>query len=167
MHLPSRREVRALLAATVTVAALDLSYVWVLWVLIRQRLTTQALLQSIATGLLGRDAYQGGPPTAILGGVLHLLIAGIWCTIFWLILSQAGRLRAIASQPVGLAVVGIGYGMVVWWCMDLVVLPLSRARPVPVHSWTFLINTVQHAIMIGLPIALIVGGTMTVRLQRA
>jgi hypothetical protein len=169
MRLPSRAEVRALLTATVTVAALDLSYVWVLWVLIRQRITTEQLLQSIATGLLGRDAYQGGPPTAILGGALHLLIAAIWCTIFWLILSRAGRLRAIASQPVGLAIVGICYGMLVWWGMDLVVLPLSRARPVPIESWTFVINTVQHAIMIGLPIALIVGGTMTARtrLQRS
>ena len=163
IHLPNRAELRALLLATLTVAALDLSYVWVLWVLIRQKITTEQLLQSIATGLLGRGAYQGGPPTAVLGGVLHVLIAGIWCTIFWLILSRAGRIRTFASRPLGLAVVGICYGMFVWWCMDLVVLPLSRARPVPLVSWTFLVNTVQHAIMIGFPIALIIGGTMTAR----
>lgn len=163
MRLPSRAEARALLGATATVALLDIGYVWVLWVLIRQKITTQQLLQSIATGLLGRDAYQGGPPTALLGGVLHVIIACIWCSIFWLILSRAPRLRAFASQPMGLALVGLGYGMLVWWCMDLVVLPLSRARPVPVASWTFAINTVQHAIMIGLPIALIIGGTLTAR----
>jgi hypothetical protein len=35
------------------------------------------------------------------------------------------------------------------------VLPLSRARPVPFLSWTFAINSLQHACMVGLPIALI------------
>jgi hypothetical protein len=161
MRLPSRGELRAVLAATAIVALLDISYVWVLWVLVRQKITTQQLLQSIATGLLGKGAYEGGPPTALLGAVLHVIIAGIWCSLFWLILSRAPRLRAVASRPTGLALVGLGYGMLIWWCMDLVVLPLSRARPVPVESWTFAVNTVQHAIMIGLPIALIIGTTLT------
>ncbi len=156
-----RAERRAVLAASATVAALDLAYVWVLWVLVRQRLTTRELLQSIATGLLGREAYQGGWLTVVLGGTLHGLIAVIWCTIFWVALRISPRVRAIAGRPAGLAIVGVGYGMLVWWCMDLIVLPLSRARPVPFPSWTFAINTVQHALMVGLPMALIIGGQMT------
>lgn len=157
MTLPSRAEGRALAAAAFTVAALDLSYVWVLWVLIRQRITTEHLLQSIAAGLLGKDAYEGGAATAALGGVLHVLIAVIWCTIFWLLLSRAPRIRARVSHASGRVLVGLGWGALVWWLMDLVVLPLSRARPVPVDSSTFFINTAQHALMVGLPMALIIG----------
>lgn len=161
MPAPPRAGLRTMVIAILTVATLDLSYVWVLWVLVRQKITTEQLLQSIATGLLGREAYQGGPPTAFLGGVLHVLIAAIWCTIFWLLLRHLPRLGAIVARPRGRVLLGFAWGMVIWWCMDLIVLPLSRARPVPIGSGTFLVNTVQHGLMIGIPMALILGWRFT------
>jgi hypothetical protein len=49
------------------------------------------------------------------------------------------------------------FGMIVWTFMDLVVLRLSRAHSLPLSNPRFYFNLVQHALMIGLPIALIVG----------
>jgi hypothetical protein len=153
---PARRIARTGLAAA-TVASLDFLYVFVLWVLIRQRTTTQRLLQSIASGLLGREAYDGGATTAVLGGVLHALIALIWVVTFVLLLRALTPLQRLVGSPRGRVFLGLGYGVFVWWWMDLVVLPLSHARPTPFLSWVFVINTIQHALMVGLPIALIVG----------
>lgn len=144
-----------LLAATATVAVLDLSYVFVLWVLVRQKITTTQLLQSIATGLLGQAAYDGGTATALLGGALHVTIAFLWCTIYLTLVRRVAALQRAALDHAGRVVLGLGYGVVIWWCMDLVVLPLSRARPTPFLSWPFLINSLQHACMIGVPIVLI------------
>ncbi len=149
---------RPVAAAALVVALLDFSYVFVLWVLVRQRISTMQLLQSIATGLLGRSAFDGGWPAAALGGVLHLTVALSWAVVFDLALRTAPALASAVSSRRGRIVTGCGYGVFVWWCMDLVVLPLSRARPTPVLSSTFAINTVQHALMVGLPMALIIGG---------
>jgi hypothetical protein len=154
--LTERRGIgRRLAAAALTVAALDFSYVFILWVVVRQKVTTTQLLQSIATGLLGKGAYDAGTPAAVLGGMLHLSIALIWCLVYLTVVRLLPALRrVVASQPTR-TVFGLGYGVVIWWCMDLIVLPLSRARPVPFLSWTFAINSLQHACMVGLPIALI------------
>lgn len=148
---------RRVAAAAVTVALLDFSYVFVLWVLIRQKTTTVRLLQSIATGLLGPAAYDGGTASALLGGVLHVSIALIWCLIYLTMMRHAPTLRRLVSHRTGRTVLGLSYGVVIWWTMDLVVLPLSLAKPVPFLSWTFALNSCQHACMVGLPIALILG----------
>ena len=149
--------VRRLALAATTVALLDFSYVFVLWVLIRQKTTTVRLLQSIATGLLGPSAYDGGASTALLGGLLHLSIALIWCLVYLTLMHHLPTLRRLVSHRTGRIVLGLSYGVVIWWTMDLVVLPLSLAKPVPFLSWTFALNSCQHACMVGLPIALIIG----------
>ncbi len=152
-----RPVLRRLALASLTAAISDFSYVFVLWVLVRQKITTVQLLQSIATGVLGRAAYDGGPPTALLGGVLHLTIATIWSTLYLLLVRTLPRLRRGVETLGGRIGIGLAFGMLIWWCMDLIVLPLSQARATPFLSWNFLINSVQHAIMIGLPLSLWTG----------
>src|SRR5512143_760542 len=94
---PGRVIVRIGLAAA-TVALLDFLYVFVLWVVIRERISTQQLLQSIASGLLGREAYAGGPGTALLGAALHAMIALIWVVTFALAVRALAPLQRMIGS---------------------------------------------------------------------
>ena len=107
------------------------------------------ILQSVASGLLGSPAYQGGAGTAALGFVLHFLLMSIIAAIFYV---ASTRLRFLLARPV---LWGAIYGFLVYWVMNLVVLPLSAfpstVKFVPVVVITSLI---VHAFGIGVPIAL-------------
>ncbi|MBV8855585.1 MAG: hypothetical protein JOZ02_01370 [Acidobacteria bacterium] len=107
------------------------------------------VLQSVASGLLGAAAKEGGWATAALGGVLHFLIAFIWATVFWLLSRQ---LRFLVQHPV---VCGLLYGFAVYAFMYLVVLPLSAAYFKPTFTpYTVSLNGAGHMLLVGLPIAL-------------
>jgi len=107
------------------------------------------VLQSVAGGLLGRAAAEGGLATAALGAVLHLLIAFVWATVFWL---ASRKLRVLVRHPV---VCGLLYGAAVYFFMYFVVLPLSAIYFKPVFTlWTVLLNSAGHLLLVGLPIAL-------------
>ena len=58
----------------------------------------------------------------------------------------------------GTVLVGLAYGAAVWLLMDGVVLPLSRARVTPLTAPWFWIQLATHPFVVGLPIALVVGG---------
>ncbi|HET7602879.1 MAG TPA: hypothetical protein VFK36_07665 [Gemmatimonadales bacterium] len=156
--LPTRPSVAGRIAATaLIVAALDFFYVLVRWVWLTHALTVQELAQSIATGLLGRAAYDGGPATAVLGLGLHLLVAFGWTLVFFLLTARVAGLRKLISTMRGRMLLGLAWGPIIWLLMDFVVLPLSQAHPTPTSSPTFYINLLQHALMIGLPMAVLLG----------
>ncbi len=150
--IPIQRVIKGGLLAGV----IDISYVMVLWVLVLKKTTAMRIWQSIATGLLGKDAFQGGIPTAILGGVLHFSIALTWTVIYWQLYRRSPALRRITRSAGGAFVAGMLFGLCMWLVMDFVVLPLSRATSVPMQSWTFWANLAQHATMVGTAIALVV-----------
>ena len=107
------------------------------------------VLQSVASGLLGTAARDGGLATAALGGVLHFLIAFVWATVFWLL---SRKLRFLVQHPV---VCGLLYGFAVYAFMYLVVLPLSAAYFKPTFTpYTVSLNGAGHMLLVGLPIAL-------------
>jgi hypothetical protein len=107
------------------------------------------LLQSVASGLLGAAAFDGGLHTAMLGLFLHFLIALSAAAIFYL---AACRLRFLRSHAV---IAGIVYGLLIYGVMNLVVLPLS-AFPRKVNFAPLVLTTglLVHMFCIGLPIAL-------------
>jgi hypothetical protein len=107
------------------------------------------VLQSVASGLLGEAAKDGGPAAAALGAALHFLIAFVWATVFWL---ASRRLRVLVRRPV---VCGLLYGFAVYAFMYLVVLPLSAAYFKPTFTpYTVSLNGAGHMLLVGLPIAL-------------
>jgi hypothetical protein len=107
------------------------------------------VLQSVAGGLLGAAARDGGLATAALGALLHFLIAFIWATVYWL---ASRRLTFLVQHPV---VCGLLYGAAVYAFMYLVVLPLSAAYFKPSFAPSaVLLNTAGHMLLVGLPIAL-------------
>lgn len=108
------------------------------------------VFQSVAGGLIGREAARsGGMPTFILGTTLHFIIAGIWAALFW---ALSRRLPVLVKQAIP---AGLVYGLVVFYGMNLVVLPLSalqtKAWPPSLAPWPI----VAHMLLVGLPIALV------------
>jgi hypothetical protein len=107
------------------------------------------VLQSVASGLLGSRAYEGGVPVAVLGLVVHFILMLLIATIFFV---AARRITLLVRHPV---TAGALYGIAVYWVMNLVVLPLSafpgafRFVPMIVAA-----NLLVHAFLIGAPIAL-------------
>jgi uncharacterized membrane protein YagU involved in acid resistance len=107
------------------------------------------VLHAIASGVLGRDAYQGGAPAAALGLALHFLIAIGAATVYLL---ASRKLPVLLRRPVWC---GLAFGLAVWVFMYYVVLPITFARPNTIPAWPLLVNQLGiHAIGVGLPIAL-------------
>jgi|SRR5215472_1157438 len=108
------------------------------------------ILQGIASGLLGPSAFQGGTPVALLGGLLHFLIAFSAATVFYL----ASRKLEFLTQRAVLS--GAVYGVAVYTVMYWMVIPLSAIRRGP-FSWDATITAIViHIFCVGLPISLIV-----------
>ncbi len=109
------------------------------------------IFQSIASGLLGREAYQGGLPIALLGVGLHFFIAcGIVCTYYL----ASRKIPLLARRPVSC---GLAYGVVAFFVMNYVVVPLSAAPFSGKFSLpVFLNGVIGHALLVGLPSALAV-----------
>jgi uncharacterized membrane protein YagU involved in acid resistance len=104
------------------------------------------VLQSIAGGVQGREAFSGGWATAALGLALHFVIALGAAAVFCL---AAAKLPNLLRR---VWISGLAYGAVVWLVMNAVVVPLSalRGRFPPAHPWEGL---VAHLFLVGLPIA--------------
>lgn len=111
--------------------------------------TAIRLLQFVASGLIGQNAFTGGAATAALGLGLHFVIAFTLVTVFYFASRNFPLLRRYA------VVSGLVYGLIVFGVMNLIVLPLSAARPR--HSLTGdLIQIGIHMFIIGLPTSLLV-----------
>lgn len=108
------------------------------------------LLQGIAGGLLGPSTYKGGIPTALLGLALHFVIAFGAAAVFYL---GSRGLRFLVDQAV---VSGVLYGVAVYFFMQRVVVPLSRANRNPFSLKFMIIGVIIHICCVGLPIALTV-----------
>lgn len=103
---------------------------------------------AIAAGLLGRQAFQGGVGTWILGVSLHYLIAfsaaAIDCLASW-------KLEFLKPH---FLVCGLFYGIAVFLGMTLIVLPLSGLHAVGPYQLRQLIQGILvHMFLIGVPIA--------------
>ncbi len=138
---------RAISIAGFVVGALDITSA-----LLMARLrgsTATRLLQFVASGLVGRRAFDCGATTAALGLALHFLIAFGVVTIFYL----AGRkLSIVRARPIAS---GLAYGLIVFAVMNLVVLPLSASKPR--HALVpDLIQIAIHMFVIGLPTSLFI-----------
>ena len=112
--------------------------------------TPVRVLHAIASGVLGRDAYQGGVPAAGLGLGLHFLIAIGAATVYLL---ASRQLPVLLRRPV---ICGLTFGLAVWVFMYYVVLPITFGRPNTIPALPLLVNQLAiHAVGVGLPIALI------------
>lgn len=139
---------RAILYGTVVVGTLDLLDA-VIFFYLRTRVKPVAILHSIASGLLGPGAARaGGLSTAALGFFLHFLIAFIIVSIYSL---ARRRIPILRSRPV---VCGLAYGVIAYFVMTYVVVPMSNARSGgPFVLPVFINGILIHAFGVGLPAA--------------
>jgi uncharacterized membrane protein YagU involved in acid resistance len=107
------------------------------------------LLQTVASGLLGEAAFSGGLGSAVAGLLLHFAMAYAWAALF---VVAARRLPMLVRQPV---LSGIVFGVVVFFFMRLVVLPLSAfPYPVTFKPLGTVLDLLSHTLLFGVPIAL-------------
>ena len=115
----------------------------------RAGVTAMRLLQNIASVLLGPRAFRGGWPMACAGLLIHYCIAAFWVCLFVLL---AQRITWMFRHAVA---AGILYGLIVYVCMNFIVLPRFRPSP-PIHFDAVFINAVLALVLfIGLSVALI------------
>lgn len=111
--------------------------------------TPMRIGQSIASGVLGRAAFDGGYKTAALGIVLHFVIAFGAATAFCL---ASQKLHWLVYRPL---LNGALFGVAVFWFMQLIVLPLSEISFKQTFSWqAVMTGMIVHVLCVGLPIAL-------------
>lgn len=151
--LPSARKPlttpQAVLFGTLAVGTLDILDAFV-FNGVRSGVSPTRILQFIASGVLGRESFDGGAATAALGLLLHYFIA-FGVVAVYLLASQ--RLPVLAQRPF---VFDPLYGLAVHLVMHYVVVPLSAVTrapgpmPLAVHVNQWLI----HAFGVGLVTAL-------------
>ncbi len=140
------RALRPVVFAGLVVGVLDIAAAIIMAV--SRGSTPTRLLQFIASGLLGRSAFDGGLATAALGLALHFAISLAVVAVFYIATS---KLRLLRDKPV---LGGIAYGALVFAVMNLVVLPVSAAR-VRHALVSDLIQLAIHMFIIGLPTSLL------------
>jgi len=120
---------------------------------IRNHVRPTRILQSVARGALGQQAFQGGLKTAALGLFFHFLIALTAAAVY---VFASRVLRFMITHAV---VCGILYGACVYFFMYGIVMRFSaiHSTTLPwVYPWAVLIpNLLIHMFGIGLPIALV------------
>jgi uncharacterized membrane protein YagU involved in acid resistance len=105
--------------------------------------------QFVASGVLGRASFGGGMKTAALGLLIHFLIAFCLAAIYYI---ASLYFPVLVRQAV---LCGLLYGVAVYFAMNYLVLPLSAAPPLSFSVASFLNGLIGHALLVGLPIALV------------
>jgi hypothetical protein len=106
--------------------------------------------QVIASGILGKAAFDGGLGSAALGLFAHYFIVLVAAAMF---AAASLRLPALVHRP---WIFGPLFGLAIFATMRLVIVPLSNAgAPGLVFSLILMMDGFVHMFGIGLPIALL------------
>ncbi len=107
-------------------------------------------LQSVASGLLAEKAWEGGVPAGLLGLVCHFTIAFGASLTYYLVSRKVALLR---ERPV---IAGAIFGVLVFLFMNWVVIPLAACPfTIPFTASVLAKGFLSHAVLIGIPIALL------------
>ena len=136
-----------LFLAAAVAGSLDLLYAFAFWG--AQGVPPVRILQSIASGWLGREAYSVGAPAAVLGALSHY---GIVLVMAWTCYRVARIWPALARRP---WLFGPLYGAALYLAMTYVVVPLSAAGngQWPAWQWSQLAHLAAHMALVGTPCA--------------
>jgi len=146
----TRQALRAALIGGLVSGTADLIYAIVAYGVIG--VPAIRILQSIASGWLGKAAYSSGATSAVLGLVSHLSITCVaaGCYVF-----ASRRLPVLVQRPV---ISGALFGVVMFVVMNYVVVPLSAAVTAGPKGVFLVLGVLVHMFLIGVPIALIARG---------
>lgn len=136
---------RIVLAAGLIAASLDIAFAIGFWAL--HDVPAQRILQSVASGVLGADAYAGGAASAVLGLALHAAIAVAMAHVYD---AASLRLPVLVRRPV---LFGGLYGVLLFGAMNWGVVPLSAAAMAPPSGLWLWSGLAAHIVLVGIPCA--------------
>ena len=145
-----RRALKTIVFAGMVAGALDILYAFIIWGL--RGVSPIRIGQSVAAGLLGREAaVGGGTATGLFGLLLHFILATIMAAIYY---GAARNIRLLVDRAVPC---GIAYGLALYGAMNYIVLPLSAIGKAGGGAPLYITITgiLVHMFLVGLPIALI------------
>jgi uncharacterized membrane protein YagU involved in acid resistance len=148
--IANRSAIRGILTGAVIAGVLDATFAVIVDVVILRAFSLLGVLQWIASGLLGKAAFEGGLATAALGVAIHFALAAVFAAFYYAVSTRIGALRTQAVT------FGVTYGAAIWLLMDLVILPRSGAPLAPFDPVVFGAFLIDHMAFVGLPIALAV-----------
>jgi hypothetical protein len=131
----------AVFAGGFVLGTLDLLFAFTFWGALRG-VSPVRILQSIAAGVQGRAAFEGGAASAMLGLLCHFFIATLMVLAYAL---AARHLRILVTQPVRH---GLAYGLLLYVVMNWVVVPLSNApQPTKAYLPWVVASIIMHAVL--------------------
>ncbi|MBB6427022.1 hypothetical protein [Sphingopyxis sp. JAI128] len=137
--------IRRVLGAAAVAGTLDLMFAAALWY--PKGVPPKTIFQSIASGLLGPDAFAGGWGVAVLGVGLHFAIMLIIAVLYASLVPAGLRARPLIAGGL--------YGLAIWHAMNLVVVPLSAAPLSLPPFWIGAADMAGHILFVGMPIAML------------
>jgi hypothetical protein len=146
---------RRMVVATLVAAGGDAAFAFVAYVLVAHRYNFETLLQYIASGLAGDAAFTSGwagVGYAALGFAIHFALAAGF------VIAYAVAIAPLVRTPTVATAVGLAYGTGIWLFMNTVVLPLGRSAREAFLNGYYIAFLIEHAVLVGLPIALIMLG---------
>ena len=139
---------RAILWGGLAAGVLDIAAVFAFW--LGKGVGPITILQSIASSVLGREAFELGALAAFVGVGLHFAVSYAFAAAY---VAASSRVPMLRSRPVKF---GVAYGVVAYVIMTFVVVPLSRAEfggwPPPLVNLAA--SLFIHLFLFGLPIAI-------------
>jgi hypothetical protein len=148
MNPTPARTVRLVLLAGAAGATCDIAYaiLYYGW----KGVSAERILQTVASGWLGKASFEGGWASAALGLASHYAIVIAAAALFW---AAARRWAWPRDEPI---TAGLAYGVGIYAFMNFVVLPLS-AYPYPLRFplLTTASGLLVHMVGVGLSISLI------------
>jgi hypothetical protein len=144
-------KLRRLLQAGLVTAAIDFMFSSVL-VKFFYHSTVTRLWQGVASVPLGPDMLNGGLKTAAIGVAIHIGVAFMWTTVFYLLLLAAPAIGHVARARFGLITVAAIYGPVIWLAMSFLIIPSMTHRP-PTINFRWWVQFFGHIPFVALPIA--------------
>lgn len=142
----SRRWLAPVLAGGILAGAIDLAYAFVFYG--AQGVAPTRILQSIASGLLGRDAYDSVFPAVPIGIGAHFFILIVAAAMYYAASRRIELLRRRAY------VAGMLFGVAIYCTMHYVVVPLSAAPHFKSTWMSFLSDLSVHVLLLGPAISL-------------
>jgi hypothetical protein len=117
--------------------------------IIEHKVSAERILQSIVSGIVGKDAYTGGMEMPVFGLLLHYFIAFSFTAFYFIIYPHVPLLRV---QKIRSAIL---YGIFIWVVMNLVVLPIAFGRFAAFNLSSILTNVIILILALGFPITYI------------
>lgn len=140
---------KTIFRATFVAGTLDILSALILYGFVFSQVGPQRILQSIASTLLGKAAFQGGAGPDILGLGIHYSISLVFATLYFF------GYPSIPFLKKNRIVSGLLYGLFVWMVMNLAVLPLIGYAKFPSRWDSILKGALILMFALGLPISFI------------